>query len=103
MPETGYGSDEFSNAGRVDAACRVIVGGGARARLEKLRAGSRSLARYERSLALTPLPLTGTPAGRIIAEHFSIREEGRLRYRSAQGVLLLPDDFADYMRGRSRQ
>jgi hypothetical protein len=39
----------------------------------------------------------------MIAEHFSIREAGRFRYRSAQAILDLPTDFADYMRGRHRQ
>jgi hypothetical protein len=39
----------------------------------------------------------------MIAQHFSIREEGRPRYRMAQGVLALPAEFADYLRGRSRQ
>jgi hypothetical protein len=39
----------------------------------------------------------------MLAEHFSIREKGRYRYRSAQAVLDLPSDFADYMRGRHRQ
>src|SRR5262249_12530620 len=42
-------------------------------------------------------------SGRMIAEHFAIQAGSRFRYRSAQGVLALPDDFADYMRGRSRQ
>jgi hypothetical protein len=39
----------------------------------------------------------------MIAEHLSIREGGRHKYRSAQGVLSLPDDFAEYLRGRHRQ
>jgi hypothetical protein len=103
MPETGYGSDEFLRACRIDAACRAIIGTGPRAGWERLRSGSRSLSRYHHSLPLIELRLTGSPAGRMIAEHFSIREEGRFRYRNAQGVLRLPDDFADYMRGRSRQ
>ncbi len=40
----------------------------------------------------------------MIDEHFAIRDaDGGYRYRDAQGVLSLPSDFADYMRGRSRQ
>jgi hypothetical protein len=103
MPETSYGSEEFLRACRVDAACRGIVGNGPRATWGRLRAGSPSLTRYHRRLALTDLQLTDSPAGRMIAEHFSILEAGRFRYRSAQAVLDLPTDFADYIRGRRRQ
>jgi hypothetical protein len=103
MVETGYGSDEFLRACRIDAACREIVGTGPRATWDRLQAGSRSLSRYHRSLPLTDLRLTPTPAGRMIAEHFAIRDGGRLRYSRAQGVLPLPADFAAYLRGRSRQ
>jgi hypothetical protein len=39
----------------------------------------------------------------MIGQHFAIRDEGRLRYRDAQGVLPLPAEFAEYMRGRHRQ
>ncbi|MBS1883560.1 MAG: hypothetical protein JSS97_11465 [Actinobacteria bacterium] len=39
----------------------------------------------------------------MIAQHLAIRDEGRFRYRTAQGVLALPTDFADYIRGRHRQ
>jgi hypothetical protein len=103
MPETSYGSEEFLRACRVDMACREIVGNGPRAMWGRLRAGSPSLARYQRRLPLADLLLTGSPAGRMIAEHFSIREAGQFRYRNAQAVLDLPTDFADYMRGRRRQ
>ena len=66
-------------------------------------AGRLALALYERRLPTTDLRLTASPVGRMIAEHFAIREGGAFRYRNAQGVLALPDDFADYMRGRHRQ
>ena len=102
MHETGYGSDEFLRACRLAVACREEVELGPRAWWERLRAFS-ALARYERRLPLTDLPLTASPSGRMIAEHFAIREGATFRYRSAQGVLPLPDDFADYMRGRHRQ
>lgn len=39
----------------------------------------------------------------MIDEHFSLREGRRQRFGRAQGVLTLPDEFATYMRGRSRQ
>ena|GEM_PF-6559931 len=49
--------------------------------------------------------LTASPAGQMIGEHLAIRDEGRrrYRYRCAQGVLPLPADFAQYLRGRHRQ
>lgn len=103
MHETDYGSEELARACHVDAACREIVGVGPRGTWGRLRAGSLSLRRYHRRLPPTDLRLTATPAGRMIAEHLSIRDEGRFRYRNAQAVLDLPTDFADYMRGRHRQ
>ncbi|HTT96136.1 MAG TPA: hypothetical protein VMF55_15805 [Solirubrobacterales bacterium] len=102
MAETGYGSAEFLRACRVATACREIQGTGMRASLERLR-GSAPLARYHRRLPVTELRLTDAPPGRMIAEHFAIRAGSHFRYRSAQGVLVLPGDYADYMRGRSRQ
>jgi len=39
----------------------------------------------------------------MIEEHLGIRDQGRLRYRDAQGVLRLPVDFSEYLRGRHRQ
>jgi hypothetical protein len=39
----------------------------------------------------------------MIEEHFAIRERGTWRYRHAQGVLPLPADSSEYMRGRHRQ
>jgi hypothetical protein len=103
MPETGYGSDEFLRACRVDAACREVEGAGPRATWGRLRAGSPALVRYHRRLPSIDLRLTASPTGRMLAEHFAIREEGRFRYRTAQGALALPADFATYMRGRHRQ
>jgi hypothetical protein len=103
MPETGYGSEEFLRACRLAAACREIEGSGLRAAWARLRAGSATLARYQRRLPLTELRLTASPAGRMIAQHFAILDRGRPRFRTAQGVLALPDDFATYLRGRHRQ
>ena len=39
----------------------------------------------------------------VAREAASIQDRGQWRYRNAQGVLELPADFADYMRGRHRQ
>jgi hypothetical protein len=103
MRETGYGSDEFLRACRLAAACRAIEGVGPRAAWRRRRAGSANLARYQRRLPLTELRLTDSPPGRMIAEHFAIRDADGFRYRTAQGVLDLPADFGDYLRGRRRQ
>jgi hypothetical protein len=103
MPQTGYGSELFLRACDVASACREIDGSGPSATLGRLRAGSLTLARYDRSLPLVTVRLTASPAGQLIGEHFAIRERGRWRYRSAQGVLPLPGDFAEYLRGHHRQ
>jgi hypothetical protein len=102
MQDTGYGSEEFLRACRLAAACQEIEGTGLRPSLKRLR-GSAPLSRYHRRLPVTELRLTDSPAGRMIADHFAIRAGTHFRYRSAQGVLILPGDFADYIRGRSRQ
>jgi hypothetical protein len=103
MRETGYGSESFLRACRLAADCRRIEGGGPWAALARLRAGSLSLERYRRQLPVERIRLTESPAGRMIDEHFAIRDRGDWRFRHAQGVLELPANFSDYMRGRSRQ
>jgi hypothetical protein len=102
MPETGYGSEEFLRACRLAAACRQIEGTSLRAKWRRLR-GSAPLARYHRRLPVIELRLTDSASGRMIGEHFAFRTGGRYRYRTAQGVLPLPEVFADFMRGRHRQ
>jgi hypothetical protein len=103
MSGTGYGSEPFQRACEVAAACRAIESGGARAWWGRMRGGAPALASYRRSLPVVDVPLTGSPAGRMIGEHFAIREHRRHRYRDAQAVLSLPADSATYMRGRHRQ
>jgi hypothetical protein len=103
MTETGYGSELFLRACDVASACREVEGSGPYATLGRLRAGSLELARYGRSLPTVTVRPTSSPAGRLIGEHLAIREGGRWRYRSAQGVLRLPGDFSQYLRGRHRQ
>lgn len=103
MGQTGYGSSTFARACDVSKACREVEGSGARATWRRFQAGSLSLTRYRRSLPEVTVRLTSSPTGRMIGEHFAIREEGRFRYRDAQGVLRLPVEFPDYLRGRHRQ
>jgi hypothetical protein len=103
MPDTGYRSELFLRACGVAPTCRGIEGQGPAATWERLRAGSLTLARFERSLPSVTVRLTASPAGQMIGEHLAIREGRRLRYRGAQGVLRLPADFGAYLRGRHRQ
>jgi hypothetical protein len=103
MRETGYGSPLFLGVCRIAGACHWIEGTGPRATWRRLRAGSLWLTWYRLRLPRVKVPLTPSPAGQVIAEHLSIREGVRRKYRSAQGVLPLPDDFAEYLRGRHRQ
>jgi hypothetical protein len=105
MAETGYGSELFLRARDVALACRAIEGRGPSAAWERMRAGSLKLARYERSLPSVDVHLSAAPAGRLIGEHLAVRVQGseRYRYRGPQGVLALPSEFAQYMRGRHRQ
>lgn len=103
MPETGYGSPTLQRACDVSRACREIEGSGPGASWRRLRAGSPALARYRRSLPTVDVRLTASPVGQMIGQHFAIRWDGRLRYRDAQGILRLPADFSEYLRGRHRQ
>jgi hypothetical protein len=68
-----------------------------------MRAGSMTLARYRRNLPTVDVRLTPSLAGQMIGQHFAIRSGGRIRYRDAQGVLRLPANVSEYLRGRHRQ
>ena len=103
MPETGYGSPILQRACDASQACREIDGSGPRASWQRIRAGSLTLVRYRRSLPTVDVRPTPSPVGRMIGQHFAIRADGRPRYRDAQGVLRLPADFSEYLRGRHRQ
>ena len=75
-----------------------------RALCRRMFVGLPVLIRYWLALPTLVVHLTDTPAGRNIAEHLAVRDgTGRIKYRRAQGVLLLPERFEDYMRGRHRQ
>jgi hypothetical protein len=102
-PETGYGSAPFELACQADAELRWIEGFGPRAIWLRVRRGALLQLCYRLRLPAVTISLTRTARGRLIAEHFAIREHGRPRYRHAQGVLPLPDEFSDYLRGRHRQ
>ncbi len=85
---------------------------------QRLRAGRRQLRghglvsllrqvpvliRFLWALPRTDVRLSSSPAGLAISEHLSLRTWGIPRFRLAQGVLHLPEDFATYVRGRRRQ
>lgn len=103
MQDTGYGSTFFIRACAIAVACRQIEGGGPRAVWLRLRARSPLLMWYSFRLPSIRIQLTASAAGRMIGEHFAIRERGRWRFRRAQGVLPLPAEFSQYLRGRHRQ
>ena len=46
--------------------------------------------------------LSGSREGQALARYFNHRQLGILQNRLCRGVLLLPDDHADYLRGRHR-
>jgi hypothetical protein len=103
MEYTGYGSARFLRACQISTACRQIEGSGPRALWARLRNGSLLLWWYDLRLPSVRVRVTESPTGRMIEEHFSIRERGRWRFRGAQGVLPLPADPSEYLRGRRRQ
>jgi len=103
MQDTGYGTAVFLRACRITAACREIEGSGPRARWRRFRAGSLGLIWYQLRLPRVTIRPTTSRSGEMIREHFAIRHEGRHRYRGAQGVLTLPVEFPEYLRGRHRQ
>ena len=65
-----------------------------RALCRRMFVGLPVLIRYWLALPTLVVHLTDTPAGRNIAEHLAVRDgTGRIKYRRAQGVLLLPERF----------
>lgn len=102
-PETGYGSAAFELACRAEEELSWIEGSGPRALWLRFWRGSLPQLCFCLRLPAATVTLTGSSGGPMIGEHLAIRERGRPRYRHAQGVLPLPDEFSDYLRGRSRQ
>ncbi len=103
MRDSGYGSPAFLRACRIAAEWRRIEGRKPRAVWLRLLAGSPVLLSYRLRLPSIRIRLTESPAGRMIGEHFAIRDGNRWRYRGAQGVLSLPAEYSQYLRGRHRQ
>lgn len=103
MSDTSYGSDAFRRVAANERVLVYIEGAGPRATWRRLRSGYLERVRYRRRVPPITIPLTADPAGRMIAEHLAIREGRRFRFREAQGVLALPETFAEYQRGRHRQ
>jgi len=62
-----------------------------------------ALLSFLRELPSVGVPVSDESAGVFIAEHLSLRRWGIPRFRLAQGVLHLSDDFGTYLRGRRRQ
>jgi hypothetical protein len=103
MQDTGYGTAVFLRACRVTAVCREIEGSGPGARWRRFRAGSLELVWHRLRLPRVAVRPTASRSGEMIREHFAIRQDGHHRYRRAQGVLTLPAEFPQYLRGRHRQ
>lgn len=93
----------FLGVRRIAAECREVEGTGPRAAWRRLRIGSLWITWYRLRVPSIKLKLTDAPAGRMIAEHLAVREDGRPKYRGAQGFLPLPAEPAEYLRGRHRQ
>jgi hypothetical protein len=51
----------------------------------------------------TSINVSKGPSGELIRSHLRLRRWGLPRFRLAQGVLHLPEEYATYLRGRSRQ
>jgi hypothetical protein len=103
MQDNGYGSAEFLRVCRVAELCLGTDGSRLAKAWRRLRAGSLLVLWYRLRLPSITIRPTGSPAGQMIREHFSIREGGRWRFRGAQGVLPVPPEFSDYLSGRHRQ
>jgi hypothetical protein len=68
-----------------------------------LAAQTPVLVAYLRQIPRARVRLSDRPTGRMIGEHLALRRLGIPRFRLAQGVLFLPEDFSTYLRGHRRQ
>jgi hypothetical protein len=102
-PDTGYESPAFALACRAEEELSWVVGSGPRAVWLRIWRGALPQLCYRLRAPAVTVALTGASGGRMIGEHLAIREHARPRYRHAQGVLPLPADYSDYLRGRRRQ
>jgi hypothetical protein len=99
---TGYGSRWLARASLCAYGLRYVRG-------HSLARLSASLLRLPQLLVfLWAIPrvtvsLSETPTGVCIRRQLRLRRWGLPRFRLAQGVLQLPEDYATYLRGRQRQ
>lgn len=100
---TGYGSRSLHTAADCARALRFGNRELAPRGLLRVLAQLPVLVAYLCRVPRVQVRLSDSPAGRAIAEHLSLRRWGLPRFRLAQGVLYMPEDFAAYLRGRSRQ
>jgi hypothetical protein len=103
LEKTAFGSPLYARANKAACACAEVSGSGIRAQWARLRAGLLVVIWYLRLLPSTEVALSDEQTGRMIRQHLMMRENGHPRFRRAQGVLWLPEDYADYLRGRRRQ
>lgn len=101
--DTEYGTVALSIACRAVEERQWIEGWGPRAIWLRAWRSSLPLACYRLRVPPLWVQLTESPGGRMIGEHLGIRHHGRWRFRHAQGVLPLPVEFSEYLRGRHRQ
>jgi hypothetical protein len=98
-----YGGDVFNTASsflRRVVPGVAVEGGPPRVALAK---GARATAALLAGLPTLTVHLSDSPAGERLREHFGHRQWGIRHSRLAQGVLVLPETHAGYLRGRSRQ
>ena len=103
MRDRQYGSEMLQRACRIGETFDALEATDLNMRPFRLQAGAARLAWYRIGLSSVRIRLTDTPPGRMITQHLAIQDDGRFRFRDAQGVLRLPDEFSDYIRGRHRQ
>lgn len=104
-PDLQYGGRTFESASEYVRELRCWDEP-ARARLTRAVKnidGSRAIAAELTGLHTVPVALSGSVAGRVIAGHLAEKRWGVHRNCVAQGILLLPPTFSDYLRGRARQ
>ncbi len=100
---TGYGSALLARASRVAPRCEEVTGTGLHALAERIGRGLVWLLLYRLILPSVRIDLSTGPAGAVIRQQLTMRRNGRLTFRHAQGVLFLPERYRDYLRGRHRQ
>ena len=101
-PRMGYGSRWLARASLCASGLRYVRGHS----LTRLPTSLMRLPHFIVFLCAIPritLSPSEGPSGECIRRHLQLRRWGIPRFRLAQGVLHLPDDYATYLRGRQRQ